>query len=71
MHPCSYSLLVFVVFLPSQPSGAGWSKEPSGQGTRSLMRDVADVAPRDRCYIRRRRRLVPIPDIDCLTLDQH
>jgi hypothetical protein len=35
------------------------------------MRDAADVAPQDRCYIRRLRHVVPITDIDCLTLDQH
>ena len=33
------------------------------------MRDAADVAPQDRCYIRRHRHIVPItdivPDIDC------
>ena len=69
MHPCSYSLLVFCC-LPPQ-SDAGWSKEPYGQGTRSLMRDAADVAPQDRCYIRRHRHIVPITDIDRLTLDQH
>ena len=27
MHPCSYSLLVFVVFLPSQPSGAAGTEQ--------------------------------------------